>query len=51
MNKWIEHEQIVKDTIFEFVSLYGPSNNWDTEIVEVFNETVERKIKQSKEQD
>ncbi len=46
MNTYIENEEIVKEVIFEFVSLYGSSNLWDEEIREIFDEVVEQRVKE-----
>lgn len=43
-NTWIENSQILKDVIFEFVALYGPSNSWNEEITKMLYEEVERRI-------
>lgn len=45
MNIYTDHEEIVKEVIFEFVSLYGLSNQWDDDIKEIFEEEIERRIK------
>lgn len=40
---WKSNEEIVKDIVFEFMSLYGASNTWTQEIKDLFEDEVKKR--------
>lgn len=42
---WKSNEDIIKEIVFEFLSLYGASNTWTEDIKEIFEEEIRKRIK------
>lgn len=47
-NEYKEHADTIKEIVFDFITIYGPTNTWTEDIHLLLREEVERRIKEDK---